>query len=491
MTTVPWKKALVLLILSLSTLALYPLAARLSLGEWTLPFDDPWTHQVYARNLALHGQYAFNLGEPSTGSSAPLWAALMVPAHWLGLDPVLWSLACGLLSLAGLGWIAWSWAEKRFAPPLPPLLTAGLLLSPHIGWSAVQGMETALVAAVALLILYRTDQRSWGQGRDALVDGVLNGLLLWLRPEAPLLTLVTAWPRRRMGWRRWLLLALGYLALAVPYVALNWAAGGRPLPQTVYAKIAYYGRPLSPGTLLAFLGSLAQTLAPGIWPLVLVLAVVAVVRMARQRAWPWGPALAWAAVTVGVAALRLPVVLHLARHFVPILPPLALAAGAGLEPLSGQWRKVVLGLGAGMMIVGLVVGAALYRPACALIHDSQVAMGRWIAANVPPEETIATHDIGAVGYWGRHPVVDTLALVTPELTAVVAARDTAGLLDYLQAHNVHYLARLAGQYPELDQEPGVRVLVVTGRMELLQLPSDTGYTPLPAETSPAPPAPPP
>ena len=80
-TTSPWQKVVVLTVLCAVTFLIYPLLARLTLGEWTFPFDDPWTHQVYARNLALHGQYAFNLGEPSTGSSAPLWTALMVPAH--------------------------------------------------------------------------------------------------------------------------------------------------------------------------------------------------------------------------------------------------------------------------------------------------------------------------------------------------------------------------------------------------------------------------
>ena len=467
--TPTWQKIAILTLLCALTFSLYPLVARLTIGEWTFPFDDPWTHQVYARNLAHYGQYAFNLGEPSTGSSAPLWTALMVPAHWLGVNPVGWSLLWGLLSLAGLGWVTWSWAEKRFAPPLPAFLTSGLLLSPHIGWSSVQGMETALVAAVALLILRRVDQRPWQHGRDALLDGLLNGLLLWLRPEAPLLTLVVAWPRRRAGWLRWLLFATGYLVLAVPYVTLNWTLGGRPFPQTVYAKIAYYGQPIRFSTVLSFLGSLLETLALGIWPLVLVLVVVTVVRMARRREWPWGPGLVWAAITVTIAALRLPAVLHFARHFVPILPLLVLAAGEGLQSLPRLGRRAALVLGACLLLIGLVLGVSFYQPACQIIHDSQVAMGRWIAANVPPEETIATHDIGAIGYWSQHPIVDTLALITPELTEVVAARDTAGLEAYLREHNVRYLAKLTSQYPELDQKAGAHVLVRTGRMELLVL----------------------
>ena len=466
----PGKKALVLALLCVLTLILYPLLARLVLGEWTFPFDDPWTHQVYARNLALHGEYAFTQGQPSTGSSAPLWTALMVPAHWLGLNPVLWALAAGLLSLAALGWVAWSWAEERFPPPLPALLTAAILLTPQIAWSGVEGMETALVAALALLILWRLDRRPWTAARGALVDGLLNGLLLWLRPEAPLLTLVTAWQRRRARLPNLGAFAAGYLLMAVPYVAMNWVVGGTPLPQTVYAKIAYYGRPVTLASIASFAGDLFWIMLPGIWPLALVLVVIAVVRMVRRREWPWGPGLVWAGLTLLVAAVRLPVVLHFARHFVPVLPPLVLAAGAALPPLPALRRRALLVLGGCLLLIGVVVGVVLYYPACQMILSTQVAMGRWIAANVPPGATIATHDIGAIGYFGQHPTVDTLALVTPELIEVVRARDLAGLQEYLRQQGVRYLATIEDLYPEMQEAAGTSVLIQKGRMLLLRLP---------------------
>src|SRR5512138_2254022 len=37
------------------------------------PLDDAWIHQTYARNLALHGEWAFIPGRPSAGSTSPLW----------------------------------------------------------------------------------------------------------------------------------------------------------------------------------------------------------------------------------------------------------------------------------------------------------------------------------------------------------------------------------------------------------------------------------
>lgn len=467
---VPWKQATLLVILSATALCLYPLPARLSLGEWAFPFDDPWIHQVYARNIAAHGEYAFNPGESSTGSSAPLWTFLMVGAHLLGLSPVAWALAWGILSLGGLGAVVWGWARQRFSGPLPTLLVAATLLTPQIAWAGVEGMETALVAALGLWILWRLDRGRWSGTLPALAEGALNGLLLWLRPEAPLLTLIVAWQRRGEGWRRLLEFAAAYLPLLGLYLSFHLTMGGRPLPQTVYAKVAYYGGAVDAATLLAFGGALLLNLLPGVWPLAGLLLPWAIRHMARRRAWPWGPGLAWAALTVLAAGLRLPVVLHFGRHFVPVLPVLLLAAGAALQDLPRLARQVALGVGACLLLVGLGIGVSYYQPLCQDIQTSHVAMARWIAAHLPAGTAVATHDVGAIGYYGQHPVVDTLALITPELTPVVAGRDQAGLLRYLQQRGVRYLATFKDQYGEVRAMSGVRPIVETGRMELLSLP---------------------
>lgn len=455
--------------LALSAFLLYPLPARLLLGEWTFPFDDPWIHQVYARNLVRYGQYAFNPGEPSSGSSAPLWTLLMAPAHLLGLPAVPWALFLGLLSLLGLVAVLWTWAERHFPPPWPLFLTVTALLSPQVAWAGVEGMETALVAALSLFILYRLDCFPWGTSGPAALDGLLNGLLLWLRPEAPLLTLVVVWQRRRAGWRRLLAFGLALLSLAGPYILFHLAVGGRPFPQTAYAKTAYYGASPNPATWVGFLRDLVLTLAPGPWPLLVALLPIALRRMARSRRWPWGPGLAWAGLTFLLAALRLPAVLHFGRHFVPVLPPLLLASGEALAALPQVGRRFFLLLGVSLLLIGIVLGVAFYIPLCREILTSQVAMGRYIAGHLPAEAVIATHDIGAIGYFGEHRVVDILALIEPEATPLVAARDWRGLAAYLRERNASYLASLEGLFPELRAEVRAVLEVRIGRMGLYRL----------------------
>ncbi len=460
------KRMSVLAALTLSAFLLYPLLVRLLLGEWTFPFDDPWIHQVYARNLVHYGQYAFNPGEPSSGSSAPLWTLLMIPAHAGGLPVVTWALSLGLFSLLGLGAALWTWAERHFPPPWPLFLTVFALLSPQVAWAGVEGMETALVAALSLYILYRLETSSWKTSAQAVLDGLLNGLLLWLRPEAPLLTLVVAWQRRRAGWRCLLSFGLALLSLAGPYLLFHLAVGGRPFPQTVYAKVAYYG---TVSLRVGFLRDLVLTLAPGPWLLVAALLPIALWRMARIRRWPWGPGLAWAGLTLLLAALRLPAVLHFGRHFVPVLPPLLLAGGEALLAFPRMGRRFFLLLGAFLLFMGMVIGIAFYIPLCREMLTSQVAMGRYIAGHLPAEAIVATHDIGAIGYFGEHRVVDILALIEPEATPLVATRDWHGMSIYLQSRNVSYLASLEGLFPELLAETRAVLEVRMGRMRLYRL----------------------
>ena len=60
-------------------------ASRLRLG---FPLDDAWIHQTYARNLATRGEWSFIAGQPSGGSTAPLWTMVLSLGHWLRLSPL-------------------------------------------------------------------------------------------------------------------------------------------------------------------------------------------------------------------------------------------------------------------------------------------------------------------------------------------------------------------------------------------------------------------
>src|SRR6185503_92261 len=65
-------------------------------GFLGFPLDDAWIHQTYARNLGLSGQFAFIPGQPSAGSTSPLWSVLLAIGYFLRIDYRVWTYGLGV-----------------------------------------------------------------------------------------------------------------------------------------------------------------------------------------------------------------------------------------------------------------------------------------------------------------------------------------------------------------------------------------------------------
>jgi hypothetical protein len=115
------------------------------------PLDDSWIHLQFARNLAAGRGLSYNPGELVTGSTAPLWTALLALLAYLPGNPLAWvQLLGGLLYLASID------ATYRLARELGlsaglAALAAGLTLGTGwMVWSALSGMEVPLFATLSL-----------------------------------------------------------------------------------------------------------------------------------------------------------------------------------------------------------------------------------------------------------------------------------------------------------------------------------------------------
>src|SRR5687768_397605 len=66
-------------------------------GRLGLPLDDSFIHLQFARNLAAGDGLAYNPGERVTGSTAPLWTALLSLGFLLPGEPLAWAKVTGVL----------------------------------------------------------------------------------------------------------------------------------------------------------------------------------------------------------------------------------------------------------------------------------------------------------------------------------------------------------------------------------------------------------
>jgi hypothetical protein len=462
-------------------------AARAGPG---FPLDDGWIHQTYARNLASSGRWEYVPGQASAGSTSPLWTAVLALGYWMGIPFMAWTFALGVVGLALSAGAAHALAKALFPDQRWIGPAAGLLCVTewHLVWAAVSGMETALFVALALALagvtvhsLARGDR---GSPRRFLAIGALAGLLVLTRPEGVVLIgVLGTWALARMAWHelRWrdglvgAAVALApFLLLLVPYLCFNWRLSGRIWPNTFYAKQTEYAVQLAWPiwtrvwqVALPPLTGAQILLVPG-----LILAAGALSRPKGRRA---DVLAAWLPATYSVAhllvyALRLPVTYQHGRYLTPAIPFLIIGGLSGLmrwlrprhpsmavRLVSRAW----IAAGAVLALAFAGVGAQAYQKDVAVIDSEMVTVARWLAENTEPDDLIAAHDIGAIGYFAERPILDLAGLISPEVIPILG--DPAALGEYVLASGAQYLVTAPGwPYEQLTERADVRLVFRAG-----------------------------
>lgn len=444
------------------------LAASSGMYRIGFPLDDAWIHLTFARNLVQHGEWSFRPGVPSAGSTSPLWTILLAAGFILNLEPYIWTYFLGLFVLWALSLVAEIAARRLVATytPTTPWVGLFIVVEWHLLWAAMSGMETLLHAFIATVILSALMMNS----RRYLTLGLLAGLSVWVRPDgltllAPLALAVLLnekdAPSRLTGLLRVL---LGFGGVFLLYLFFNLLIGGAPMPNTFYAKQAEYvdwqNRPI-----FERLGELCLQLLVGPSFLLLPGVVMWTVRSARLRAWGSLLALTWSLGYMFLYLLRLPFYQH-GRYIMPAMPIFFLtgllavvAFASGKTFKRYQWFVVTLwntGLAA-VTLLFIVLGMRAYSEDVALIEQEMVNTAQWAAVNLPPDTIVAAHDIGALGYFDSHALIDLAGLVSPEVIPFI--RDEERLASYLDAAGADYLIAFEDLYPKLTL--GREVVFVT------------------------------
>jgi hypothetical protein len=444
------------------TAALYlgPAAASGPLG---FPLDDGWIHQTYARNLAQTGQMAYVPGQPSAGSTSPLWTVLLSLGYLLRLDFRLWTYALGavfliLTALAAHRLTRRLFPDQSWAAPLAGLFCA---LEWHLAWAAFSGMETILFTWLALLLVNLHDAARNAQYAHRLFSfvalAIIAGLLTLTRPEGLLLAGLVGLSLLWRSWRaaRWrglcgpAIYGLVFAAVLSPWLIFNLRVSGQLLPNTFFAKQAEYSAYLT----LPLWSRLGRVLLPtvvGAQVLLIPGFLYAALRPRRPTHYPLPTTyyllLLWWALTVLVYALRLPVSYQHGRYLMPTIPVLLLYGAGGtlrlLRPASPQMWPRALSRAALLATLVLLLafwvrGAQAYADDVGFIEGEMVAVARWLNANTAPDDLIAVHDIGAVGYFTRRPLLDLAGLITPEVVPFIA--DESRLLAFMAQRGADYV----------------------------------------------------
>ena len=101
-----------------------------------------------------------------------------------------------------------------------------------------------------------------------------------------------------------------------------------------------------------------------------------------------------------------------------------------------------------MLVFSFVfLGARSYAQDVELIEGEMVVTARWVAENLPEDALIAAHDIGALGYYDDHELIDLAGLISPEVVPFI--RDEKQLEIYLNKHGADYIISFPEFYPSM------------------------------------------
>jgi hypothetical protein len=469
-----WGLALVLLLAGLLMAAYLAQALRLTGGVLGAPLDDAWIHFQFARNLSQGDGFSYVPGRPTAGSTAPLWTLLLAAVGLFTQDFLL----PGII-LSALLFLVTIWLTYRLALDLTGhwgaalLAAAGVAITGRLLWASLSAMEVTLFTALSVGAVWAYQRRGLGVG-----TAVLFALASQTRPEGHVLfalavadsvfripysvfrkpysehgTRNTAHGSRLTALRPILSAIAVYALIQLPYALFSLSLTGQPLPNTFYAK-AGSGGGYSWRTLREILqihwqdNALAMLLLPfGLWAL-----------WPRHRL-----AGAWLIGLTVITPFVVPFLWHHGRYTMPLLPFQMIVAAAGLhwliEKLPRGRQAAWLGAGGLLLVIGLwrtPYWSGMLGYNAREILDIDVALGEWLAANVPADEVVAIDDIGAITFFSPRPIVDLHGLVSPEMWPILAdSEPETAVIRLLAVNDVRYLAVFPAWHPLLLSDPAI------------------------------------
>ncbi len=465
-------------------LAMCYAAAEWLHGGFGFPSDAAWARAVFARNVAARQGLCFNPGVPVAGAAGPAWIACL--AVWGGLTGNYFFSAklLGVLSVVLAAFVTWYITldlleDWRFAF-LASLLVAA---SPRLAAAGLSGTE-ATPAALLVAAAVHWQAKGWeGTPLQRAAGAGAAALAALSRPELVLLLpalLLDRWAIAALRQeaegkriRRALTRSLPELAAAAlilaPYVVYNWRTGG-PLwqqPETALrAQQTWVWASGVLGGLWADNALLVCAAAVG-----LPVAVLAARERSEHRSFALVltplvmvlvPGLIWTQARAESAA-------YAVAYLTPVMAVLAASgfflghrwAKRWLRPESQRRGRIAFGVVIAVVCGGIIFLTYLAHMASWQRHGVQVKkvsglqvwIGRWAADHLAPDASIASREVGAIGFFSRKRMVDLGGTISQKGLAYLSrpgAPDT-NLLEFLEEEQPSHLAIRPGDFPDLAQ----------------------------------------
>lgn len=387
---------------------------------------DTYIHLTFARNIASGEWFTYNRGEPSNGSTSPLWSLLLGVLHYVFGERHVLSAArmlAGGFHLASIGLL---YALMQYLLPESPLVwiaTFVWALNPNAADWAMRAMETPLFIFLLLLGTYLLVVFSVFPAL-MLVTAIsfVAGCLILCRPEGGfwaigawgyivLRTPIMRWPvEASLAW-----LASATIPCAIvlaPYYLWMMKKFGSIIPSS-RARVLHHrqsARRLGP---FYYSGVARWHVFQGYYGAFIPFAAVGLISLVipklEDSAWPLFVLLGFSGLVIFLFTFVVTGIDYGYRYVLPVLPTVLIMGALGGEVLYKH-----LPLYASLIFGGPALWSSAYNQYKELrrLHsfmqyvatqDTPVRkrMAFWVRDNLPSGSTIAAKEIDQLAYYSR------------------------------------------------------------------------------------------
>ena len=414
-------------------LFLIVLAAAVAWSGWTFwhyDQDDAFITYRYAHQIARGNGFVYNLNEHVLGTTTPLYTLLLAGISALTtarVREISHALSISALFAGGAGLYFLGRAQRWMAA------AAGLLYVTNPFHQMSVGMETFLFVSLLIYSILAY------QGQRRVLTALLLGLAVLVRYEAVLLALLIGlhalWRQRRTPnqgvvasvpwWLGWSLLPL------VPWLAYAWLTFGQLIPQSAFAKLSAARIPFLSGLLVWWQVYNNFSLLFLIFPALALLGAYYALRK-RQTFSPFYPLFAWSLLYGLVCSL---IAGSFPWYYGPLIPALAVLCAAGLQWAGDGLSFLIRRPGWSAWLLCALAVPAIFLQGIAWQQDGALVGGQimeertleyrqvigWLQIHAPPGSSLATAEIGVIGYDTDMRIIDLYGLVTTGLDQSVSS----------------------------------------------------------------------
>ena len=444
------------------------------------PLDDPWIHLTFAKNLVEYQSFSYFKNEMVTsGSTSPIYTILLSIGFLITKDEMTLSYILGILFfiLSALSLYKLSSYEFVKENLYAIVITAIFICDKWMAFISDSGMETTMFIFVLITCVY------FYKERKAVPFAVFLGLILWSRPDGVVFIgaltvdyfVAKQFSKSNKDLKLFttsdytkILIIAG--SLIVLYFAFNMILSGSLLPNTYNAKLTYYSPEFrSRIDFLKF--EVWDYFTRGAYGIVIVGFIFSILKLVydltKKRYNQNLIYIVFIFALIFIYWYKLPYAHRFGRYLMPAIPFFLLVSGIGFRDLAKLVGKYFKSRNLAFNIILLVLGIILvfsikdyyenknlFAEQCKYISDRQVAAALWIRNNSQEGDVIATHDVGAIGYYSNRKIIDVAGLITPEFIDKIHKKNySVFLMEYLNKNNVKYLLFLREWNRVVNQNP--------------------------------------